>query len=54
MINNKIIALVEEQAMDEGLWFIAETAPEAYLQKELRRLHKAIEDNLPKNLEEKP
>ena len=35
--------LVEEQAEDEGLWFIAMTAPEAYLQQELRRLHAVIE-----------
>ena len=32
-----------EQAEDEGLWFEAETAPEAYLQQELRRLHAVIE-----------
>jgi len=31
------------QVMDEGLWFIAQTAPEAYLQKELRELHSVIE-----------
>jgi hypothetical protein len=36
-------ALVDEQAEDEGLWFIAATAPEAYLQQELRRLHATIE-----------
>lgn len=36
-------ALVDEQAEDEGLWFIAQTAPEAYLQQELRRLHAAVE-----------
>lgn len=30
-------------AEDEGLWFIAETAPEAYLQQELRKLCAAIE-----------
>jgi len=36
-------SLVNKQAEDEGLWFIAETAPEAYLQKELRKLHVAIE-----------
>lgn len=36
--------MVENQAEDEGLWFITETAPEAYLQQELRKLHKAIED----------
>ncbi len=35
--------LVNAQASDEGLWFKAETAPEAYLQQELRRLHAAIE-----------
>jgi len=34
---------VNQQARDEGLWFVAETAPEAYLQRELRRLHGAIE-----------
>jgi hypothetical protein len=38
-----IKALVNEQAEDYGLWFIAQTAPEAYLQKELRRLHEVIE-----------
>jgi len=35
--------LVDEQAEDEGLWFVAETAPEAYLQMHLRRLHALIE-----------
>ncbi len=33
---NKIIELVNKQAEDEGLWFNAITAPEAYLQQELR------------------
>lgn len=36
-------AVVIEQAKDEGLWFVAETAPEAYLQAALRRLHAVIE-----------
>lgn len=36
-------AVVEQQAADEGLWFGAATAPEAYLQQELRRLHAAVE-----------
>lgn len=40
----KLQALVDEQAKDDGLWFEALTAPEAYLQQELRRLHKAIEE----------
>ena len=35
--------LLAEQANDEGLWFEAETAAEAYLQRALRRLHAAIE-----------
>lgn len=39
-----IMQLVNEQAEDEGLWFIAENAPEDYLQQALRRLHKHIED----------
>lgn len=37
------IDVVNEQAEDEGLWFDAETLPEAYLQQELRRLHAAVE-----------
>ena len=36
-------AIVDEQAEDEGLWFEARTAPEAYLQAALRRLHGAVE-----------
>jgi hypothetical protein len=35
--------LVDAQAEDEGLWFVAATAPEVYLQQELRRLHVAVE-----------
>lgn len=35
--------LVNAQAEDDGLWFVAQTAPESYLQHELRRLHAAIE-----------
>lgn len=35
--------IVNAQAEDEGLWFQAKTAPEAYLQQELRKLHAAIE-----------
>ena len=34
--------IVDKQAEDEGLWFHAITAPEAYLQQELRRLHAAL------------
>lgn len=37
-------AIVDEQANDEGLWFEAQTAPEAYLQAALRRLHAAVEE----------
>lgn len=35
--------VVLDQAEDDGLWIQAETAPEAYLQAELRRLHRVIE-----------
>jgi hypothetical protein len=38
-----LVTLVEEQAKDDGLWFEAKTAPEGYLQQELRKLHAAIE-----------
>ena len=41
-----VLALVNSQAEDEGLWFIAATAPEAYLQQELRKLHAVIEGAL--------
>ena len=34
---------VNKQAEDEGLWFIAETASEGYLQQGLRKLHGLIE-----------
>ncbi len=36
--------LVAEQADDDGLWFVALTAPEAYLQRALRELHQCVED----------
>ncbi len=39
----EIRKLVNEQAEDEGLWFVAQSAPEAYLQAHLRRLHALIE-----------
>lgn len=35
--------IVSEQSEDDGLWFVAMTASEAYLQQELRRLTRAIE-----------
>jgi hypothetical protein len=43
----RIVELVTRQAEDEGLWFFARTAPEAYLQQELRVLHALIEAGLP-------
>lgn len=36
-------SMVNAQAEDDGLWCQAETAPEGYLQQELRKLHKAVE-----------
>jgi len=41
-----LAGLIAEQAADEGLWFFEETAPEAYLQQELRRLHASVEELL--------
>jgi hypothetical protein len=41
---SRLRALVDKQAEDEGLWFAAQTAPEAYLQAQLRLLHAVIED----------
>jgi hypothetical protein len=40
----EIRAVVDRQADDEGLWFVAASAAEAYLQQELRHLHMVIED----------
>lgn len=40
---NSMQAAAAEQANDEGLWFSAVYASEAYLQQELRRLHTVIE-----------
>ncbi len=40
----KLRVLVNKQAENDGLWFQAQTAPEAYLQQELRKLHKALEE----------
>jgi hypothetical protein len=37
------LRVVQEQALDDGLWFRAERVTEAYLQAALRRLHAAIE-----------
>jgi hypothetical protein len=44
MINDELQEIVDEQAEDAGLWFIARTASEDYLQRALRELHKVIED----------
>lgn len=38
-----VLDVVNQQAENEGLWFIAVTAPEHYLQLELMRLHQAVE-----------
>jgi len=36
--------VVDEQADEEGIWFDAMTAPEAYVQRELRRLHWVVKE----------
>jgi len=43
----EVQALVDSQAEDDGLWFMAVTAPEAYLQQALRKLHAVIEEGNP-------
>jgi hypothetical protein len=45
--HQQVQSLVDAQAKDEGLWFQAQTAPEGYLQAQLRRLHAVIEAELP-------
>lgn len=35
------LVMLKQQA-DDGLWVAAETAPEAYLQQELLRIHSAL------------
>jgi cell division ATPase FtsA len=40
---DEVRKLVDVQAEDEGLWFVAQTAPEAYLQHHLRILHALVE-----------
>lgn len=42
---NKIQKLVDEQANDLAIWFPSTNITEAYLQKELRKLHAVIEDD---------
>ena len=39
----RIQTFVNKQAKDDGLWFVAKYASEAYLQQELRKLHALIE-----------
>ena len=39
----KLEAVVAEQAADDGLWFQADSIIEAYFQQELRKLHEIIE-----------
>jgi hypothetical protein len=41
---NAVRQIVNTQALDEGLWFRAQTAAEAYLQQALRRLAAAVEE----------
>ncbi len=43
MDDRKVKEIVDEQAKDDGLWFIPQTVTEDYLQRALRRLHEVIE-----------
>ena len=38
--------VINEQIHDEGLWFVAQYATEAYLQEALRKLHRVAEEIL--------
>lgn len=38
-----IMKEINSQAEDEALWFVTVSAPEAYLQRELRKLHRVSE-----------
>lgn len=53
-IDKKLLieSLVNLQAEDEAIWFIADYASEAYLQDALRLLHKVIESNDVKEIEQ--
>lgn len=42
---NRALKLVQEQAEDEGLWFLDPLCSEAYLQEALRKLHRAVEED---------
>ena len=47
MDEQAIKRIVDEQIEDDGLWFVAETCAEAYLQQALRKLHAVIESRTP-------
>lgn len=38
--------MINDQALDEGLWFCTSNVTEAYLQQELRKLHSISEINI--------
>jgi hypothetical protein len=42
-MSENAIVVVNEQAEDDGLWFVPQTITEDYLQRALRRLHEAVE-----------
>lgn len=46
-MGNAVRELVNQQAEDDGLWFISRTITEAYLQQALRKLHAVIEQTPP-------
>lgn len=46
----EVKALVDQQAEDDGLWFHAETAAEAFVQRELRKLHAAVDGVSPQEI----
>ena len=50
---DKLRKFIDLQAKDEGLWFVAETAPEAVVQRGLRGCHAMFEQLFPISPEHK-
>ena len=46
-MDKRIISILNDQAKDDGLWFIPKTVGEGYLQQALSELHKVIADCVP-------
>ncbi len=52
-MDSRIEKLVNQQAEDKGLWFIAVTSSECYLRSALRHLHNVIKNVIAEEKEDK-